>query len=178
MLVTIDRFFENARPEIRRFVGPATNGHYRGSIGNWISACLLLRGIKNPRDFVDEWWCTPGMSRSIVLAEDTAEARIRYLMNHDYRSEYGVADTVQQVLDHFKAEVEHPTRWFILAITVIRKVDQPPQGGWRWHKWGPYLGTHKKQCEYLYDERGITQVLCFHFTELLGTFWDQYAERV
>jgi hypothetical protein len=47
-------------------------------------------------------------------------------------------------------------------LTEVRKDDQPKQGGWRWHKWGPYIGTHEKQFEYLADEEGIERVFCYH----------------
>lgn len=38
-------------------------------------------------------------------------------------------------------------------------------GGWRWHKWGTYIGTLDPQCEYLDDEdfgEDFKYVLCFH----------------
>ena len=32
-------------------------------------------------------------------------------------------------------------------------------GGWRWHKWGEYIGKHNPQYEYLDHESGIDYVL-------------------
>lgn len=75
---------------------------------------------------------------------------------------YGVADNVEQVLEHFKAVVDNPEVEIALEFTVIRKKDQPADGGWRWHKWGEYIGTHEIQHEYLYDEEGVEEVMVYH----------------
>lgn len=80
------------------------------------------------------------------------------------RSEYGVADSVEQIVSHYP-EVNNPNREFIITVTEVRREDQPSKDGWRWHKWGSYIGTHEPQCEYLYDEQGIDQVLVYHILE-------------
>ena len=77
---------------------------------------------------------------------------------------YGVCDTVEQLLAACP-ELEAPGREFVVTVTAIRKADEPPQGGWRWHKWGEYIGTQTPQCEYIYDEPNIEEVLCFHIYE-------------
>lgn len=82
-------------------------------------------------------------------------------------SEYGVCDSYQQILD--QADIEESGRLFVISITPIIKEDQPEQGGWRWHKWGPYIGTHEPQCEYLHDEPEIEKVYVYHIYELLDT---------
>ena len=38
--------------------------------------------------------------------------------------------------------------------------------GWRWHKWGPYIGTQDPQCEYLADEPEIKEVFVYRFIQL------------
>lgn len=82
---------------------------------------------------------------------------------------YGVADTLDQVKEYLRPFIEHPTRTFIVSMDkVVRNPENRGRGGgWRWHKWGPYIGTFEPQCEYLDDEEGIDQVLLFHVTELL-----------
>lgn len=77
---------------------------------------------------------------------------------------YGVCDSHTQVLD-LCPELQDPNRQFALILTEVRREDQAPDGGWRWHKWGPYIGTHEQQCEYLYDEVGIDVVYCYHIYE-------------
>lgn len=80
------------------------------------------------------------------------------------RNCYGVCDDLEQLLSHFP-ELEAPGREFYVTLTEVRRDNQPAQYGWRWHKWGPYIGTHEKQCEYLYDEVGIDRVFCYHIYE-------------
>jgi hypothetical protein len=81
-----------------------------------------------------------------------------------YRGCYGVCDTVEQVLALYP-ELENSERKFVVTLTEIRRAYQDPSGGWRWHKWGDYIGTHDIQHEYLYDEEGIEAVLVYHIYE-------------
>jgi hypothetical protein len=83
-----------------------------------------------------------------------------------YRGCYGVCDNLQQVLDLYP-ELEAPDRKFLIQLTEVRRENQSPEGGWRWHKWGPYIGTFKSEHEYLYHEVGIEAVLVFHLYELV-----------
>lgn len=80
------------------------------------------------------------------------------------RNPYGVCDNVEQLLKHFP-ELEAPGREFVVTLSEVRKDSQPSSGGWRWHKWGPYIGSHDAQCEYLYHEVGIKSVLVYHIYE-------------
>ncbi len=82
---------------------------------------------------------------------------------------YGVCDSVEQLIGSLPEEVTEGHRFFCLAVTPIRKADQPAEGGWRWKKWGPYIGTKQPATEYLYDEPLIDEVLCYHLHELLPT---------
>jgi hypothetical protein len=77
---------------------------------------------------------------------------------------YGVCDSVEQLLAACP-ELEAPGREFVVTVTTIRKADEPADGGWRWHKWGEYIGTQNPQCEYIHDEPNIEEVLCFHIYE-------------
>lgn len=77
---------------------------------------------------------------------------------------YGVADNIQQILDNVP-ELQDPNRKFTVAVTRVVRKDQAKTGGWRWHKWGEYIGDFKPQHEYLYDEEGIEEVLVFHIYE-------------
>lgn len=79
-------------------------------------------------------------------------------------STFGVCDDYQQVIDQCP-ELQDPNRKFVVTVTEVRSGDQPRDGGWRWHKWGPYIGTHEPQCEYLHDEEGIEKVYCYSIYE-------------
>lgn len=76
--------------------------------------------------------------------------------------EYGVADNLEQILAHGRSIVESPKE-FILSITPMKKSEQPSEGGWRWHKWGEYIGTQTPTTEYLFDEPLVEEVWVFHF---------------
>jgi len=81
-------------------------------------------------------------------------------------SSYGVCDSYEQILEKCPGIVTS-SRQFLITITPIVKALQPPSGGWRWHKWGPYIGKHTPTTEYLYDEPEINMVLVYHVYEEL-----------
>jgi hypothetical protein len=80
---------------------------------------------------------------------------------------YGVCDNLEQLLTACP-ELESSERQFVVTLTRVRKADQPPDGGWRWHKWGEYIGTQDRQCEYLHDEPHVDEVFCFHIYEKMA----------
>ena len=84
---------------------------------------------------------------------------------------YGVCDTVEQLLAACP-ELEAPGREFVVTVTTIRKANEPSSGGWRWHKWGEYIGTQEPQCEYIHDEPNIEEVLVFHIYERTAALTD------
>lgn len=65
--------------------------------------------------------------------------------------QYGVVDTPQQFIDRFAAALEADERPFVVAFTHHPKCPGET-GGWRWHKWGEYIGDGNPTCEYLDDE--------------------------
>ena len=77
--------------------------------------------------------------------------------------EYGVCDSPDQLLALFGEVLEADPRPLFIRLSRIAKEDQPEEGGWRWHKWGPYVGDKEPECEYLYDEGpDITEVWAYH----------------
>jgi hypothetical protein len=82
-----------------------------------------------------------------------------------YPSDYGVCDDHTQILAKWP-ELETDPAHFIISLSLITRASQPAQGGWRWHKWGDYIGTKTPRCEYLHDEPEIDAVFCFHIMEL------------
>ena len=56
-------------------------------------------------------------------------------------------------------------RDFIIMLTPVLKREQSYRGGWRWHKWGPYIGKEQITTEYLYDEEKVQGVFCFQIYE-------------
>ena len=82
---------------------------------------------------------------------------------------YGVADTEEQILEYLKYYINHPSRLFVISITTMKRdvSNAGKGGGWRWHKWGTYVGTQQPQMEYLDDEPEIDQALVFSIIEIM-----------
>lgn len=138
---------KSAQVETER-VGIYRIGHFGGS--------SFMRGMEHYPDF-DSIPVSDGMPAR--MKEEAWEGCIS-------RNAYGVCDNVEQLLKHFP-ELEASDRKFVVTLSEVRKDEQPPSGGWRWHKWGPYIGNHDCQYEYLYDEVGIEAVLVYHIYELI-----------
>jgi len=84
----------------------------------------------------------------------------------DDRDAYGVCDNVEQIKQHYP-ELNDSDRMFVVCMTPIYHDDN---GGWRWHKWGQYIGNHTPQFEYLSEEEGIEMVFVFHILEVKSLY--------
>lgn len=82
---------------------------------------------------------------------------------HTFKNAYGICDNVEQVIEQYK--LNESEKQFTISMTPMRKDEQPADGGWRWHKWGQYIGTQEPTAEYLYDEEKIDLVYVFHIYE-------------
>jgi hypothetical protein len=80
--------------------------------------------------------------------------------------DYGVCDNYEQILEQRKDILDHPNKNFVIGLSTVEKKNQESWGGWRWHKWGEYIGNQNPQHEYLYDEEGIEKVYCYHIYEI------------
>jgi len=81
------------------------------------------------------------------------------------RSNYGVCDNYKQILNLYPELIENNTNYIVL-MTPVFKEHQSSTGGWRWHKWGPYIGDKNPICEYLYDEPDINLVFVYNIYEV------------
>ena len=82
-------------------------------------------------------------------------------------SQYGVADNVEQIKEFYKKQIKDKKQKFVIAVTPVYqdKENKGKGGGWRWHKWGEYIGKLDSKCEYLDDEEfgdDFQYILCFH----------------
>ena len=77
---------------------------------------------------------------------------------------YGVCDEYSQILEQCP-EIISSERKFVITVTPVLKSNQSAEGGWRWEKWGEYIGTKNPQCRYLYDEPEIDSVFAYHIYE-------------
>ena len=87
--------------------------------------------------------------------------KLTYLL---YEESYGVCDGVGNLLEHY--DFENDPRDLVVFLTEIRREDQPEDGGWRWSKWGNYIGSQNVYSEYLYDEPEIESVYVWEAWEI------------
>lgn len=98
---------------------------------------------------------------------------------------YGVADNATQVIRHLENSLKsylfgndleddfwlgralvkmielYPEYKLVLLMTPHVNTKDCSWDGWRWHKWGEYIGVHEPQHEYLSCEQGIDYVLSY-----------------
>lgn len=83
-------------------------------------------------------------------------------------SSYGVSDNIEQVKEKYSKWLNNKDLNFCISFTLVSKNEQSETGGWRWHKWGNYIGTKKPKHEYLFNEDdSINEVYCFHIYQIL-----------
>lgn len=102
------------------------------------------------------------------LTNEEAEDSI-YLKNDFYFRSYGVCDNAEQAIEYadnlmWKNILETTDDYIILLVPMF-KDSQPKFGGWRWHKWGIYIGEQNPEYEYLYDEKDIEMIYCFNIVK-------------
>lgn len=84
-----------------------------------------------------------------------------------WRARYIVCDSPEQAVAFWSDHAEDPDTEWVIAVTPILKSECDPVGGWRWHKWGDYIGEQNPQCEYLFDEPEIEKVYTAHIYRVL-----------
>jgi hypothetical protein len=83
-----------------------------------------------------------------------------------YPSSYYVCDSPEAFIDAYGKLLEEDERIFAVFFTPMVKSEQPSEGGWRWHKWGEYIGVGEPTTEYLYDEPKFERVYTVHISHL------------
>jgi len=92
--------------------------------------------------------------------------------NEHYINQYGVADNVEQIKEFYAKQIADPDNAYVIAVTpVFQDLENKWKGGgWRWSKWGEYIGKLEPQCEYLDDEDfgpDFKYILCFHLYKVI-----------
>jgi hypothetical protein len=78
----------------------------------------------------------------------TPEYLERLLAAQDAPNDFGVCDRWEQIVKTWPELLTDP-RHFVIGLAEVRRDEQPAWGGWRWHKWGEYIGDFEPQQEYL-----------------------------
>ena len=96
--------------------------------------------------------------------EDSLD-RMYFEKNH---WDYGIADNIEQVIEYYyKNEKGYFKGNHVILYYEINKNANKPHSGWRWHKWGEYIGIQNNCCEYLNDEPEIERVICFNIYKII-----------
>ena len=132
-----------------------------------ILECLKFNPDKNLQGFYGN-----NFNLHLILDEYIEDSGYEYI--NDYTNYYfedtkfgifGVADNLLQVLKQCP-HLLTSEKYYVVGFCWIRKSECYKNGGWRWHKWGNYIGNQKPTCEYLYDEPKIKKVVCYQIYEL------------
>lgn len=74
---------------------------------------------------------------------------------------YGVCDTPEQFLVKYGDTLRADSRQLVVSFTHVHK-EPGTTDGWRWCKWGPYIGEGSPTTEYLADEKEFDSgVYCY-----------------
>jgi hypothetical protein len=82
---------------------------------------------------------------------------------------YGVCDSVAQFMNDYYYTIDAVEGNWIVSLEEVYRADQPKYDGWRWAKWGPYLGEEQRTSDYLVNEQFIDKVCVFNLYHLTGT---------
>lgn len=86
-----------------------------------------------------------------------------------HKISHGVADSIEQIKEYYKEEIEDQERKYFIECTPVFQ-HKGERDGWRWCKWGEYIGTLDSQCEYLDDEDfgdDFKYIICFSINEVI-----------
>lgn len=127
------------------------------------SALMALAGLGggNLRRVID-----PGIYVGHLNAYHDIEVYLDGLRFDDLEIEgiedYGICDSPKQFAEDCGSLIDADPRPLVVVMTCIAKADEPEREGWRWHKWGPYIGRGEPTTEYLYDEPEFDEVYVYH----------------
>ena len=90
----------------------------------------------------------------------------------DWLNSYGVSPNLETIESIVCARLENEKDTYV--VTALHVLKDPNNygkgGGWRWHKWGEYIGTDPKvqpTTEYLDNEDGFKDgVWCYHIVRV------------
>jgi hypothetical protein len=86
--------------------------------------------------------------KNVIITNDLNLSHIADEFNFKNLIDYGLSDSMSQVLKEYD-----PESHIFTFYPIVRK-HQPPMGGFRFHKWGEYIGIYGDEvdkCEYIYD---------------------------
>lgn len=108
-------------------------------------------------------WLVQWPHDKAVWALDDPDARLAAMRAQGFRSDFGSADDLTQVLDRYPDLATSADHYLLTYQTFTR--ESAPH--WRWHKNGPYIGTQEPQAEHLGDEPRIDRIISWEVWAVL-----------
>lgn len=102
---------------------------------------------------------------SFIPLYDIAELYKMAIYGEVSHTTYGLCDNPDQILKKWSHLEAGHQRHFITATPIYRE-HEPEWGGFRFHKWGEYIGEHELEYEYLVDQKEIDVIYVFHIHTL------------
>ena len=122
-----------------------------------------------PRTFTDipyekeiYGWLSKNCSEEVNLNKLLApEIEARYKLANKLLDKQNATQVLEYLKELEKEDIIDESSPKVILLTPMFKESQPSDGGWRWHKWGSYIGVQKHEYEYLYDEKEVEMIYCF-----------------
>lgn len=78
----------------------------------------------------------------------------------------GICDNASQVLETYHKLVDDPNRLYVVFLSPVFKCDQQPEAGFKWKRYGKYIGVHKRKESLLVDEPDIGFIFKYNIYEI------------
>lgn len=111
--------------------------------------------------FIEKSWVPLALEETTIKPSKGQYHSYPADINIDISLNYGVCDNYEQILENIPQLVSDPDRKFFIILKEMLKSEQPKYGGWRWCKWGSYIGTQNSVADYLFDEPEVEKIICF-----------------
>lgn len=79
---------------------------------------------------------------------------------------YFVTDNLDTIQKYYDEQINDPEHEYVISVTEVKKQDQPEDDGWRYHKWGQFIGDVEPDSEYIYDSNVHDVAYCVHIYEV------------
>ena len=87
-----------------------------------------------------------------------------YQYGNDFNND--LFDQGENLVEYMNS-LDEEVKFVLLLTPIVNEHDSSHYGGWRWHKWGEYIGKHTIQYEYLDQEEGIDFVFVWELIPVI-----------
>lgn len=77
-----------------------------------------------------------------------------------------LCDGYKDIIKYYPELKDENRKFFVILYPIFRKF-QPKHGGFRYWKYGKYIGKRKLKNEYLYDDKHIDMIYKYNIYEII-----------